>query len=54
VLGLGLIAAGALLPAHGALEAIALALIGWGLGLAVAGVFILLYRNPVRRNASGR
>jgi hypothetical protein len=45
-------AAGALLPAREALEAIAIALIAWGAGLTVAGVFILLDRNPLRRNAS--
>jgi hypothetical protein len=52
VLGLGLTAAGAVLPARGALEAIAIALIAWGVGLAVAGVFILLDRNPLRKHLS--
>jgi hypothetical protein len=48
-LGLGLIAAAALIPSDGVLEAITLALLASGLGLAVAGVFILLDRNPLRR-----
>jgi len=52
VLGVGLTAAGALLPARGAFEAIAIAFIAWGVGLTVAGVFILLDRNPLRNNAS--
>jgi hypothetical protein len=47
------LAAGALLPARGVLEAIALVLVAWGLGLAVAGVFILLGRNPLRAPRSG-
>jgi hypothetical protein len=41
-----------LLPARGALEAIAIAFIAWGVGLTVAGVFIMLDRNPLSRNAN--